>query len=239
MLDSADELAHQGALEFEVRSKAAIEKDGRFAVALSGGSTPYVMFELIASPEFSDLIEWGRVHAFWGDERCVPPDDGRSNYGAAQEALLRKVPIPESNVHRMLGELDPHAAAAAYSDELERFFGSVMPRFDLVYLGVGPDGHAASIFPHTGPIDVTDVPCVANHVPRAVPAPWRLTLTYPAFNAAAAVIFLVAGEAKADIVADVLQGPVDPRRLPAQGVRPEHGELIWMLDHPAASKLRL
>jgi len=225
-------------LEFEVRCKAAIEKRGRFAVALSGGSTPYAMFELIASPEFSDLVAWSDVHAFWGDERCVPPDDERSNYGAAHEALLRKVTIPDGNVHRMAGELDPHLAASAYREELERFFGDAMPRFDLVYLGVGPDGHTASIFPHTGVVDVTDLSCVANHVPSAIPVPWRLTLTFPAFNAARAVIFLVAGEAKAGIVADVLEGAVEPIRLPAQGVRPERGELVWMLDRAAACRLK-
>lgn len=174
---------------------------------------------------------------FWGDERCVPPDDPSSNFGLAQHALLSRVGIPADNVHRMKGELAPEEGARDYRAALAGFFGSGATRFDLVFLGLGLDAHTASLFPRTSALAVTDLSCVANRAVDAPVAPWRLTLTFPALNAARAVIFLVEGERKADAVAKVLEGPRDITNLPAQGIAPTDSELIWLLDRPAASRL--
>lgn len=235
-LDTPAALANQAALEFEVRARAAMEQHGRFAVALSGGSTPKVMMELLAGPDFVEQVDWSRVHVFWGDERVVDPDDASSNYGMAQTALLSRVPIPPAQIHRMRGELDPHDAAVQYNEELQRFFAGPTA-FDLTFLGLGPDGHTASLFPGTSALAVRDSLCVANKVEGNVVSPWRLTLTYPALNASRAVIFLVQGEDKAGVVAEVIEGPRDPQRLPAQGIAPA-GTLTWLLDATAATKLK-
>lgn len=235
VVDDPAALATQGAIEFQTRAHSAINHHGHFAVALSGGKTPKAMLTLLAGTDFAEDIPWDAVHLFWGDERCVPPDDPKSNFGMARDALISKVPLPAGNVHRMPGEDEPHAGAVEYDDELKRFF-SGPAKFDLVYLGLGPDGHTASLFPNTAALQVTDAQCVANFAGENVDAPWRLTLTYPAINASRAVIFLVDGEAKADIVAKVLEGPKNPTLLPSQGIEPA-GSLIWLLDRPAASKL--
>ncbi len=233
---SPEALATQAANEFRTRSRAAIDHHGRFAVALSGGSTPKAMMELLAGPEFAEDIDWNNVHVFWGDERAVLPDDDNSNYGMANQALLSKVPIPAANVHRICGELDPHEAAVKYGEGLHKFFRGPTA-FDLTYLGLGPDGHTASLFPHTSALAVKDALCVANLVGENIISPWRLTLTYPALNASLAVFFLIEGAAKADIVAHVIEGPRDLQRLPSQGIRPA-GTLTWLLDSAAASKLK-
>ena len=235
-LDTPDHLAEQAALEFQVRAKAAMEEADRFAVALSGGSTPKAMMQRLASPEYASRVDWSRVHVFWSDERCVPPDDPNSNFALAQHALLDQVSIPAGNIHRMPGERDPQEAAAAYEALLRAFFAGA-PAFDLTFLGLGPDGHTASLFPNSAALDVRDRYCAANKAAAHVVSPWRLTLTYSAINASKAVIFLVQGADKADIVARVLEGPRDPKLLPAQGVAPERGTLTWLLDAAAATKL--
>jgi 6-phosphogluconolactonase len=237
VLDTADSVASQGADEFEVRARAAIAEHGRFAVALSGGTTPRAMFSLLASPEFAEDIDWRHVHFFWSDERCVPPDDGRSNYGEALRALLAPIEMPASNIHRMRGELDPHSGAVDYCEHLTAFFGDDVA-FDLIYLGLGPDGHTASLFPGSPALSVTDQLCAAVHLPDNAVAPWRLTLTYPVLDAARCVMFLIEGKEKADVLARVLEGPRDIQRLPAQGVAPVNGTLVWLVDKPAAEKLR-
>jgi 6-phosphogluconolactonase len=228
-------LAAQAALEFETRSHAAIDERGRFAVALSGGRTPKAMLQLLASADFVDDIPWENVHIFWGDERCVSPGDTQSNFGMAKAALLDKVPLPQANVHRMHGEFEPHAGAVEYCEQLRAFFDGPT-QFDLTFLGVGPDGHTASLFPHSSALGVTDELCVANFAGEKFETPWRLTLTYPALNASQAILFLVEGAEKADIVARVLEGTEDPALLPAQGIAPA-GTLTWMLEAAAAAKL--
>jgi 6-phosphogluconolactonase len=235
--DTPAALAYQAAIEFKVRAGAAIQDRERFVVALSGGSTPKAMLELLSGPQFAQEIDWSRVHVFWGDERMVSPDDPSSNYGMANAALLSDVPIPQSNVHRMRGELEPHEAAVQYNEELQRFFAGPTT-FDLTFLGLGPDGHTASLFPNTSALGVRDLLCVANQVSEAnIVSPWRLTLTYPALNASRAVLFLVEGASKADILAEVLEGKPDPLRLPAQGIAPA-GTLTWLLDAACAAKLK-
>jgi 6-phosphogluconolactonase len=237
VLDTPDNVAYQAADEFEVRARAAIAEHGRFTVALSGGSTPRAMFELLASPEFAEDIDWPHVHFFWGDERCVPPDDERSNYRQALKALLAPIAMPDSNIHRMRGELDPHDGAVEYGEQLAAFFGTDIA-FDLIYLGLGPDGHTASLFPGSPALDVADQPCTAVHVPDNPVAPRRLTLTYPVLNAARCDMFLVEGREKADVLARVLESPPDVQHLPAQGVAPAHGTLVWLVDKAVAGKLR-
>lgn len=225
-------LAIRAADGFENAAAQAIGTSGRFSVALSGGKTPRAMLEALVSRQ----IEWKCVHFFWSDERCVGPDDENSNFGMARDALLSKIDVPPPNVHRMRGELDPAAGADAYDGEVRAFFGVTAPRFDLLYLGLGPDGHTASLFPGTAALGVTDRWCVANVVTEGVASPWRLTLTYPAINAANRVVFLVEGADKADILAAVLGGQ-DVRRYPAQCIAPNEGELVWLVDSAAAAKL--
>jgi 6-phosphogluconolactonase len=216
---------------------AAISDHGYFAVALSGGSTPRALFELLAVPENAQHIGWSKVHVFWGDERTVPPDHPDSNYRMAKEALLDFVALPASNVHRISGELEPAQAAAEYEQTLRSFFAkrAGKTRFDLILLGMGDDGHTASLFPDTEALNETERLVVANHVPKL--DTWRITLTAPVINDAAHVAFLVAGAGKAAVLKRVLQGPRQPHKLPSQLIQPVDGELVWLLDKAAASEL--
>lgn len=238
VLDDPEALARRGAVEFQTLARTAIAQRGRFAVALSGGTTPKAMLELLAKPEFTRGVQWPSVHFFWSDERCVPAEDPNSNFGMAKRALLGPIRAAEANVHRMRCELEPHAGAADYNRQLLTFFGPSDIRFDLIYLGLGSDGHTASLFPGSPALHVTDMPCAPNHVPQAAIAPWRLTLTYPALNAGRAVAFLVEGAEKADVLAKVLDEPRDVERFPAQGVAPAEGTLTWLVDRAAAAKLK-
>lgn len=226
------ELAEAAARDFARRAGGAIEACGRFAVALAGGSTPEATYEVLAR-DHADGLDWSRVHAFFGDERTVPPDHEDSNYRMAREALLSRVPV--GSVHRMRGELPPEEAAASYEQELREFFGAAeVPRFDLIMLGIGGDGHTASLFPETAALEVSDRWVVANPVLKLETT--RLTLTAPVINAAGAVTFLVAGEDKAGALEEILEGDADPRAYPAKLVQPE-GELVWMADRAAAGSL--
>jgi 6-phosphogluconolactonase len=218
----------------------AIAAQGRADVALSGGSTPRSLYRLLAMPGYAARVDWSRTGIWFGDERCVPPDDPESNYGMARDALLQHVAIPEANIHRMRGEMPPENAAQSYEDELHAAFHlttGAPPRFDLIWLGLGADGHTASLFPGTAALAVTDRLAVANVVPRLNMT--RLTLTFPVLNAAARVAFLVSGEDKAEIVARVIEGDrSDPAALlPSQRIEPVSGELLWLLDFAAAGQL--
>jgi 6-phosphogluconolactonase len=227
-------LAEAAARDFTARAEAAVDALGRFAVALAGGSTPKATYEALAR-HYSGELDWGRVHAFFGDERAVPPAHEDSNYRMAHDALLSRVPV--GGVHRMCGELPPAEAAAAYERELREFFDpDEPPRFDLILLGLGEDGHTASLFPETSALDVADRWVVANPVLKLETT--RLTLTIPIINAAKAVTFLVAGEDKAAAVKQILEGDADPRAYPAKFIRPEGGDPAWMVDKAAASLLK-
>jgi 6-phosphogluconolactonase len=213
---------------------------GRFTVALSGGSTPRRLYQLLAEAPFRDQVDWPHIEVFWGDERAVPPAHKDSNFGMAQAALLSKVPIPAAHIHRMEAERpDRDVAARNYQQEIAHVFGVVAegepPAFDLVLLGMGPDGHTASLFPYTAALKESQRWVVANHVPKLNTD--RLTLTAPIINRAANVLFLVAGADKAAVLAEVLEGPADPERLPSQLIRPGAGRLLWLLDEAAASRL--
>jgi 6-phosphogluconolactonase len=210
-----------------------------FAVALSGGSTPRSLFSLLAGPERAQHIGWSKVHVFWGDERTVPPDDPDSNYRMAREALLDRVALPSSNVHRIPAELEPTRAAEEYAHTLRDFFTrrTGAARFDLILLGMGADGHTASLFPGTAALDEHERWVVANYVEKL--DTWRITLTLPVLNGAEHVAFLVAGAGKAETLKRVLQGPRQPRELPSQLIHPAQGTLVWLLDHAAAAQLDL
>ena len=232
--ETSAEIAEAAARDFAARAEEAIHERGRFAVALAGGSTPKATYEALARDHAED-IDWARVHVFFGDERTVPPDHEDSNYRMAHEALLSRVPV--GGVHCMRGESPPAEAAATYEEELQRFFGAGgSPSLDLILLGLGEDGHTASLFPETSALDVTDRWVVANPVLKLETT--RLTLTIPVINAAKAVTFLVAGEGKAGALSEILEGDADPRAYPAKLVHPESGDLTWMVDRAAASLLK-
>jgi 6-phosphogluconolactonase len=225
--DSAS-LARGAAAWLRVAAQAAIADHGRCTIALSGGSTPRALFTVLAAQGMPPDVDY-----FWSDERCVPPDAAESNYRMAREALLDPVGVDVARIHRLRGELVPDAAADAYETELRaRFPGMPWPRFDVVLLGLGEDGHAASLFPGTAALDATERWVIATHVPRL--DAWRLTLTLPAINHAARVALLVSGSAKADILRAVLDGQAD---LPAARVAPEAGDLLWLVDAAAAAAL--
>jgi len=227
-----EELSQQAASYIAQTIAAAASARGRASVALSGGSTPRRAYELLAAPPLRDTIPWERVDVFWGDERCVPPDHAESNYRLAHEGLLARVPIPASNVHRVPTEAgDAAAVAAQYERDLRDYFrlqSDALPRFDLILLGLGPDGHTASLFPGTAALDETRrlvVPNRIDYMPHD-----RVTFTLPVLNAARAVDFLVAGADKAPKVAGALAG--DPTVV-ASRVRPTDGTVRWDLDRAA------
>ena len=237
----AAELARTAAEEVVRLADAAVRARSRFTFVLSGGSTPRSLFLLLADPQdtFRVRIDWSAVHVFWGDERCVPPDHPDSNYRMAREALLDRVPIPAANIHRIPAEdPDPEAAAARYDAELRAVFAladAELPRFDLILLGLGPEGHTASLFPDNAAVHERRRRVIAPFVAKL--AAYRITLTAPVLNAAAEVIFLVSGAEKAAALAAVLEGEPQVDLYPAQIVRPEDGALLWLVDRAAAQRL--
>jgi 6-phosphogluconolactonase len=236
IVPDAAALAREAAERLAGLAREAVTSRDRFTAVLSGGSTPAGLFRLLAEEPYRTQIPWAKVHLFWADERCVPPDDPGSNYWLAKENLLKRITIPPENVHRVQAELEPRTAAHLYELTLQDFFCGPRPRFDLVLLGVGEDGHTASLFPGSPLLAETEhlvAPAEASYQDR--PAQ-RVTLTLPALNTARQILFLVAGSAKAQIVHAVLEGPAG--RLPAQRVQPTAGQLTWLLDAEAASLLK-
>lgn len=213
-------------------AQSSIADHGSFNIGLSGGNTPRPALELLAS---HTGINWSRVNVFWGDERCVPPDHPASNYRLARELLLDFVPIPAGQIFRIRGELDPAEAAADYQAILHAHFGNIQPRFDLMFQGIGDDGHTASLYPETPALHDRQNWVVANYVEKL--SAWRVTLTPQAINAASHIMFMVSGQHKAQAVREVLQGDFHPDQCPAQLIQPDDGELIWMLDAAAAALL--
>ena len=235
IVPDAEALARSGAQRFVQLAQQASDSRGRFTAALSGGSTPHGMYRLLAEEPYRSEVPWQQVHLFWGDERCVPPDHPGSNYRMAEEALLSHVPVPPENVHRVQGELAPQQAARAYGRDLEDFFCGPHARFDLVQLGLGSDGHTASLFPGAAALqETTDLVAAVEAHYEDRPA-CRITLTLPAINMSRHILFLVTGSSKAEILREVLSEPRGP--LPAQRVRPTAGELAWLVDEAAAGEL--
>ena len=235
-----DELSHVAAEAIVWRAADAIRERGRFIIALSGGSTPKSLFQLLATPAFASRIDWQQVHVCWGDERCVPPDDARSNYRMACEAMLDHVPIPEPNVHRIRGEDTPVVAAVAYEAELRNLFNMSerhdddFASFDLILLGLGADGHTASLFLHGAALHEQSRWVTAEFSESV--SMWRITLTLPLINASRHVLFLVAGADKADVVQQIIATPTHAGLLPAARVAPTRGILHWIIDGAAAAK---
>lgn len=226
-------LYRAGAAEFSRCAREAISARGRFAVALSGGSTPKGVYSLLAQ---SNDLPWDQVHFFFGDERHVPPDHPDSNYRMANESLLSRITAPAANIHRMAAELDAGHAATQYEADLRKFFGPQpdgWPRFDLIMLGMGPDGHTASLFPGSAALNENSRWVVANWVEKFQTQ--RLTFTFPVINHAAEVMFLVAGDDKSQVLKEALQG--NSAAYPCQQVKPIHGRLLWILDKAAARLL--
>jgi len=241
ILDNLEQVASSAVDEFVARAQRAIEHHGRFTVALSGGSTPKTMHTVLAERcvENPTLVDWSRVQVFFGDERHVPPDHPDSNYGMARDTLLSKVPIPPANVHRMRCENpDAAKAAAEYDRELIASFQlqgeDHLPSFDLIFLGMGPDGHTASLFPGTDAVQETKKRVVANWVPKM--KTWRVTFTRPVINNAKCVMPMICGKDKAAPLREVM-GEGDPDKYPIKYVQPTHGELVWIVDKTAAAGL--
>ena len=221
---------------------SAVEARGVARVAISGGSTPTAVFALLANPAepFLNSIPWSNLQLFWVDERCVGPDDKDSNYGMTRQAMLDKVPLPPENIHRMEGELDPEEGASRYEAVLRNSFkleGAETPTFDLVLLGIGDDGHTASLFPHTEALNEMSRLVVANHVPQK--DTWRLTLTWPVITQGREVAFLIEGAAKAPVATSVFTGTYQPEEHPSQLIRPASGKLTLLMDRDAAAGLGL
>ncbi len=234
ILKNAADLFEAAAAEFAAQASAAVRASGKFTVALSGGSTPKTLYSLLAT---KPGIPWDKIYFFWGDERHVPPDDPESNYRMANQTLLSRVPARAENIFRIHSEeKDAAAAALQYEQTLKDVFHlspGTFPRFDLIFLGVGPDGHTASLFPGTSALTEMHRLVVANWVPKFDTD--RITVTFPVLNAAACVIFVMSGADKAPILQNVLENTAAD--LPSQKVRPVNGKLIWMVDEPAASGL--
>jgi 6-phosphogluconolactonase len=219
---------------FVTTGRLATADRGSFRVALSGGNTPRAAYEVLASPEFRDELSWSDVFVYFGDERCVPPDDEQSNYRMAERTFLDSVAIPRANVHRIKGEIDPQLAAQQYASVLRTDLGDP-PAFDLVLLGLGSDGHTASLFPGTPPD--TDDDALVRAVYAASQMMWRITITPKVINRGRTVAFAIEGAEKSEIFAAVYEGPRDPVKYPAQIVHPVSGRLIWLADTLAAGAI--
>ena len=236
ILSTAEDTAGAAAEYVAALAKRRVEEKGSFSIALSGGSTPRRLYELLASPSYVDSVAWERWSVFWGDERCVPSDHEESNYRMARETLLDRVSIPAEQIHRMRGEAPPEEAAEEYEGTVRRALGAWKPMIDLVLLGLGEDGHTASLFPGSDAL---------REQQRLVVATWashlqahRLTFTLPLINAAEQIAFLAAGESKAGVLRQVLQPGSDDPALPAALVRPESGGVHWFVSRSAAADLK-
>ena len=233
-------LARAMAEQLLAAAQEAVASRGIARIAISGGNTPKRTFEMLADPAATEfgVFPWDKTDLFWVDERCVPPDDKDSNYRMTRLALLEKVPLAADHVFRIEGELDPELAAARYESAIRTRFrleGAQLPTFDLVALGMGPDGHTASLFPHTAGIHELTRIAIANHVPQK--ETWRVTLTSPVINQGRKVVFLIGGTDKAEVLSNVLGSKYDPETWPSQVIQPKSGQLLMLLDKAAAAQL--
>lgn len=232
-----EELSHMAASFLSCIAGTSIASRGKFTVAISGGSTPKRLYFLLGT-EYREKVQWDGVEVFWADERCVPAGHEESNYESARDLLLSNVPVKKGNIHRIRGELPPEQGALRYEEEIRACFGSPgIPVFDLIILGMGQDGHTASLFPGSGSLKETGRLAVPVHLQRPE-TPERITLTLPVLNNAAHVLFLVSGSLKADVIRDILEDKDKRNNYPAGLVSPAHGDLTWLIDREAASKLR-
>lgn len=230
-----ESLSRAAADLFVKQAREAVDRRGRFTVALSGGNTPLRTYQLLARPPWRDQAPWPHIHFFWSDERCVDMDDDRSNAGMARRTLLRHVPVEPARVHPIQCDQDPEAGALAYNEILQIYLPLAAPTLDLVFLGLGNNGHTASLFPYNPALEenvlwAADVFVIEEQM-------HRVTLTPVLINASRTVVFLVYGREKAQILKTIVEGPSDAQRLPAQLIRPRNGRLIWMVDRSAAAAL--
>ena len=241
VVEDAEALSRTAAVAIVRQVNEALQKRELFTIALSGGSTPELLYALLATDaSLREEVDWGKIHFLWGDERCVPPDHPESNYRMANEAMLSKVPVPAANIHRVRAEdSDAGKAAEAYEQEVRLLFKlgpGELPRLDCVLLGMGPDGHTASLFPGTTALNEKERLVVANWVEKF--RTHRITMTAPVLNNAYSIMFLVGGEEKAEVLREVLQGDRQPERYPSQLIQPAHGKLLWLIDKAAAKLLK-
>jgi 6-phosphogluconolactonase len=232
VFEDPEALSKGAAALFAELAQRAVQDRGRFGVSLAGGNTPKRVYELLAQEPHRTQVPWDRVHVFWGDERCVPSDDPRSNARMAGLALLDHVPIPAAQIHPVNGAIDPAKAARQYEAELGAFFAGQPPRFDLILLGLGENGHTASLFPSTPVLHEKDR--WVKEVYVAEQSMYRVTMTAPLINQAALIAFVLAGAGKAEVLRQVREGPRQPEDLPAQLIVPDGGELRWLVDRAAA-----
>jgi 6-phosphogluconolactonase len=233
----AGQFAQTAAELFVELAEKSIQERKRFRVALTGGTTPSPVYKLLGTEAFSKRVDWDKVDLFWGDERYVAPDDPESNYRMTVETLLRRVPVPKTNIHRIMTEISPPgAAASAYEVIIRQCFGeaSGVPRFDLIYLGLGTNGHCASLFPHSPALHENSRLVLADFVTSL--NSWRISMSAILLNRGRTVAFMVTGQHKAQVLHDVLCGPRDPELLPAQLIAPE-GTLLWLVDEAAATQI--
>ena len=240
VVDDAVALSFKAAEIWVGCMREALSRKAQFSVALSGGSTPKALFSLLVEDEsFKNSIPWDKIHFFWGDERHVPPQDEQSNFRMANEMMLARAHVPAQNIHRIRTEQsEPARVAQEYETELLKFFKLTtgqLPVFDFILLGLGPDGHTASLFPETRALFEENHLVVANWVETF--QAHRITLTAPVLNNADTIVFLISGHEKAEILQQIAEGGYHPDRLPAQLIRPTHGRLIWLVDQAAAGKL--
>jgi 6-phosphogluconolactonase len=235
ILPDAEAVAHTAARIFSSAAAVAISQRGRFSAVLSGGKTPQQLYRMLADA-YREHIRWDLTHLFWSDERCVPADHEQSNFRLAREELISRISIPAGNIHRVKGELAPEEAAKKYEHDLRTHFGPEgIPAFDLILLGLGSDGHAASLFPGAETLSETERLAVPAFSASA--GNWRVTLTLPVLNSSPLVVFLVTGKTKAEIVTEILaKGKRDP--YPAGAISPQHGRIVWLLDSDAASGMQ-
>ncbi len=226
-----------GAVDFIAGAAAqAIVARGRFVIGLSGGGTPKPIYARLAAAEYQTRVDWSKVHIFFGDERCVPPDDAKSNYRMTRNVWFDHAALPAENIHRIRGEDDPVREALRYEQDLARLYRTMaFPAFDLILLGIGDNGHTASLFPGTAALREKERWVVAQYV--EVMTTWRVTFTAPLINAARQVAFLVEGAGKAQTLWNVLKGPYQPDVWPSQLIQPITGELHWLVDASAAARL--
>jgi 6-phosphogluconolactonase len=237
VLPDLEALSLRAASIFVSASRNSIATKKRFAAAISGGSTPRRLYVLLGSDAYRHQVDWQHVHLFWADERCVPKEDEASNFRTAFDPLLSKVALPDKNIHRIKGEEAPDKAAGDYEEEMRRFFGeSERPGFDLIILGMGEDGHTASLFPGSKSLEETVRLAIPVYLEE--PKKNRITLTLPVLNNADQILFLVAGPSKAAVLSEILGKTERRKLLPAGLVNPGHGEVIWLMDHEASWKLR-
>lgn len=234
-LPDIDEVSHEAARIFLNAAERSISSQGRFTVAISGGSTPIRLFALLRSNIYADKIDWSRVHFFWVDERCVPKDDKDSNFKGAWDSLLSHISVPKTNIHRIKGEESPADGALEYESDLKGFFGADgVPAFDLIFLGMGEDGHTASLFPASDSLKESERLAVPVYVEKL--KSWRVTLTLPVLNNARSTIFLVTGKNKASVLKEIVENK--SVKYPAGLIKPNNGSLTWLVDEDAAGEIK-